>query len=441
LNGGIILVRKLFLFFTVLFTLLSAACSESRPDVTSASSSDYSPVTEQKIILSVTSLTDNPPMTYTWNYDNTNSTLLDAYGNVITPGVQTNMYGAYWITPQTAGVYSVSCTVGDKLSNTDTAYFEINVTGRGITQLMDANPASAVSVDYDVNAVLGGIFAVVVNDKDSSGNPTNNIKMFTSTFFKLDTAWGASYPLTALYPINYSSVLSYYYAFWGGYIGGSTINLITHSSSTADDVIYTTPTTSSDSMRNITMINNNIWISADSGLWKFDTSLTSFSNTLLKSSYNTDASSGISAVATSMGVYYSTTGDMNWQQIPSDPGNKVISVITLANPLNVFALWLDGMTRKLRQYFKNPDGNWTYNNIDPPVEDPTLGSITRISKDWKGRIWCGNKRWNGTIWEYPFTIPGEIDYTIISPEGLAYSKTTSGQLWVWGKTPAPYYPR
>jgi hypothetical protein len=448
LNGGTILVRKLFFLFTVLFTLLSAACSESRPDVTSASQSDYAPVTEQKIVLAVTSLTDNPPMTYTWNYDNTNSTMLDSYGNVIVPGTQTNMYGAYWIAPQTPGIYTVSCTVGDKRSETDTAYFDIHVLERGIIPLMDANPASAASISYDVNAILGGIFAIVSNDKDSLGNLTNNIKMFSSTLFKLDTSWGGGYSLAALYPVNYSSVYTYYYAFWGSYISGSTINLIQHNSSGVD-VPYAQPTTANDSVRNITMINNNIWISADTGLWKFDTSTTGFSNKLAISSYNADAAGSLSAVATSMGIYYSTTGDMNWQPLPSDQGQKTLSVVTLANPLNIFALSLslDGTEKELWQYFKTDGSTWSSSGIPVPAD---ISSVSRISKDTKGRIWVGKNRYNPTSvpgenpWFYPDTqniITNAIDYTIASTEGLVYLKTTSGQLWVWGKTPAPYYPR
>ncbi len=382
-------------------------------------------------------------MTYTWNYDNTNSTLLDGYGNIIVPGTQTSMYGAYWIAPQEPGIYTVSCTVGDKRNGTDTAYFEIQVIKRGIIELMDANPASANSISYDINAVLGGIFAMVSNDKDSLGNPTNNIKMFSSSLFKLDTSWGSGYPLTALYPVNYSSVYTYFYSFWGSYISGSTINLIQHGS-TGVDVPFAQPTTANDYVRNLSLINNNIWISADSGLWKFDTTTNGFSNTLPVSSYNADAAGSLSAVATSMGVYYSTTGDMNWQPLPSDQG-KAISVVTLANPFNIFALLFDGTTKKLMQYFKDLNtGNWTYYDVPLPDDDPTLGSITRISKDWKGRIWCGNKRWDGASWFYPDkqnTITNAIDYTIASSEGLAYFKTTSGQLWVWGKTPAPYYPR
>jgi hypothetical protein len=441
LNGGIILVRKLFFLFTALLILLFTACSDGGPYITSASQSNYSLVTEQKVLLMVTSLTDNPPMTFTWDDDSTDGTFQDSYGNVIAKGTVTNMFGAYWVTPQTPGPYTVTCTVGDKLNKTDTAYFAINVSARGITQLMDANPAKAVAISSDLNSIYGGIFAVVSEDKDINNNPTNNIKMFTTTLFKLDMAWGGIYSLAALYPIYSSSLYQSYYTYWGGYLSDNTINLIKHSSS-ADDSIYSQQTTANDSMNNITLINSNIWVSANSGLWKFDTTTASFSHSLNIESYNADASSGLSAVATSLGVYYCTTSDMNWQPLPSDQG-KAISVVTLANPLNIFALLYDGTTKKFMQYFKDNNGNWTNKEIQPD-DGATLGSITRISKDSKGRIWCGNKRWDGTSWFYPDTqntITNAIDYTIVSGEGMAYLRTTSGQLWVWGKTATPYYPR
>jgi ribosomal protein L2 len=114
----------------------------------------------------------------------------------------------------------------------------------------------------------------------------------------------------------------------------------------------------------------------------------------------------------------------------------------LANPLNIFALLYDGTTKKLMQYFKDNNNNWTNKEIQPD-DGATLGSITRISKDLKGRIWCGNKRWDGASWFYPDTqntITNAIDYTIVGGEGMAYLRTTGGQLWVWGKTPTPYYP-
>ena len=434
-------MRKLFFLFTALFILLSAACSEGGPNVISASQSTYNPVTEQKVTLQVSSLSDNPPMTFTWNDDNPDSTFQDSYGNVITKGVATNMYGAYWTAPQTPGTYTVSCTIGDKLSKTDMAYFLIYVSARRITQLMDANPAKADVISSDLVSYYGGIFAVVSDDKDINNIPNDNVKMFTSNIFKYDTGWGGNYSLAALYPIYYSSLYQSYYNYWGGYLSDNTITLIRHSSS-VDDAIFSQQTSANDSVNNITVINSNIWVSANSGLWKLDPLTAGFSNPLTIQSYNADASIGLSAVATSLGVYYCTTSDMNWQPLPGGQG-KAISVVTMANPLNIFALLYDGTTKKLMQYFKDNNGIWTNKEIQSD-DGATFGSITRISKDLKGRIWCGNKRWDGISWFYPDgikeTIKNPIDYTIASSEGMAYLRTSSGELWVWGKTPTPYYP-
>ena len=434
-------MRKLFFLFTTLFVLLSAACSEGGPNVISASQSTYNPVTEQKVTLQVSSLSDNPPMTFTWNDDNPDSTFQDSYGNVIAKGVATNMYGVYWTAPQTPGTYTVSCTIGDKLSKTDMAYFLIYVSTRGITQLMDANPAKADVISSDLVSYYGGIFAVVSDDKDINNIPNDNVKMFTSNIFKYDTGWGGNYSLAALYPIYYSSLYQSYYNYWGGYLSDNTITLIRHSSS-VDDAIFSQQTSANDSVNNITVINSNIWVSANSGLWKLDPLTAGFSNPLTIQSYNADASIGLSAVATSLGVYYCTTSDMNWQPLPGGQG-KAISVVTMANPLNIFALLYDGTTKKLMQYFKDNNGIWTNKEIQSD-DGATFGSITRISKDLKGRIWCGNKRWDGISWFYPDgikeTIKNPIDYTIASSEGMAYLRTSSGELWVWGKTPTPYYP-
>ena len=437
-------MRKLFFLFASLIILLSAACSADGPDITSATQSDYSPVTEQKIILGVACLTNNPPMTYTWNYDNTNSTLLDSYGNVIAPGTVTNNYGVYWVAPEDPDTYTVSCTVGDELDKTETAYFVINVSSRGITQLMNASPATADSISYDVNTISGGIFALVSNDKNSDGTVSNNVKMFSSTMFKIDMGWGSAYTLAAIYPIYYSALYASYYTIWGGYMDGANLTLIDHSSS-ADDIIYTKATNTNDSVNNITLINGNIWVSADSGLWKFDTTAIIFTNTLAYESYNADNSSSLSAVATSMGVFYCTTSDMNWQHLPCDPGTKALSVVAQASPQNIFALSDNGT---LMQYFKSSASTWTSTGVSIPEDSK---SVSRISKDAKGRIWVGKYRYNPSPatgedpWFDPDTqgvFPAGLvfDYTIVSAEGLVYFRTTDGQLWVWGKTPTPYYP-
>jgi hypothetical protein len=443
LIGGTTLVRKLFFLFTSLFILLSAACTDGGPYITSASQSAYLLVTGQKVLLMVSSLTDNPPMTFIWNDDNTESTFQDSYGNIVAKGTVTNMYGIYWTTPETPGIYNVSCIVGDKFNTTDRADFIIYVSARSISMLMDANPAKAIVISTDLNSIYSGLFAVVSGDKDIYNVPTDNIKLFTSSIFKYDTGWGASYSLTAFYPIYYSSLYQSYYTYWGGYLSDNTINLIRHTTS-VDDSIYSKQTSvANESVNSITMINGNIWVSANSGLWKLDSLSPVFSDPVLSiQSYNVDGTSALSAVATTLGVYYSTTSAMNWQPLPGGQG-KPISVVTISSPLNIFALLYNGTTKKLMQYFKDDNGNWTNMEIKP---DPgaTLGSITRISKDFKGRIWCGNKRWDGTSWFYPDRdniLPDAIDYTIISGEGMAYFRTTSGQLWGWGRTPTPYYPR
>lgn len=440
-------MRKLSFLFAVLLILLSAACSADGPDITSATQSDYSPVTEQKIILGVACLTNNPPMTYTWNYDSSNSTVLDSYGNVVPPGTATNYYGVYWIAPQDPGTYTVTCTVGDELDKTETAYFVINVSSRGITQLMNASPATAESISFDVTTMSGGIFAVVSNDKNIDKTASNNVKMFSSALFKIDMGWGAAYPLEVIYPIYYSVLYATSYIIWGGYMDGANFTLIDHSSS-ADDITYTNTTSSNDCVNSITLINSNIWISADSGLWKFDTVTTGFTKSLAVESYNADNSSSLSAVATSLGVYYCTTGAMNWEHLPSDPGTKALSVVAQVSPQNVFALHDDGT---LMQYFKNSGSTWTSSGITPP-DGIDISSVTRISKDAKGRIWAGKYRYDpalAAIGDYPWFDPDTqgvfpaglvFDYTIVSAEGLVYFRTTDGQLWVWGKTPDPFYP-
>lgn len=427
-----------------MFALVSAACSDSGPDITSVVQSDSSPVTGQKIFFKVIALTDNPPMNYTWNYDISNSTLLDSDGNVIAPGTMTSNYGAYCITPEEPGTYIVTCAVGDKLDKTDTATFILNVSDRQTVQLMNGSPAKAVNISYDTSSLTtGGIFAAVSGDKDSSGNATNNIKMFTSSLFKVDMSWGGDYSLTAIYPTYYVSTYSAYYVYWSGCMSGSTLEVIYYGSTSSDVSVYTQETSSDDYVKHIILINDDIWVSADSALWYFDTSTSSFSQAVESPSYNADYSGSLSAAATDLGVYYCTTTDMDWEPIPGNQG-RAISVAALSSPQSIYALLQDdeASEKRLVQYFKDSGGNWTNETI--PLDDGvTIGATSRISKDWTGRIWCGNMRWDGTSWFYPGTqgvITSDIDYAIVSPEGLVYFRTTDDQLWVWGKTPTPYYP-
>jgi len=101
------------------------------------------------------------------------------------------------------------------------------------------------------------------------------------------------------------------------------------------------------------------------------------------------------------------------------------------------------------QYSK-PDGiTWSSSDITPTGID--ISSVSKITKDPKGRIWVGKYRYNPSPaagedqWFNPDTqgvFPAGLvfDYTIVSAEGLVYFRTADGQLWVWGKTPDPFYP-
>lgn len=441
-------IFRLLAAFAIL--AVTAACTDSGPETWTSSISDANPVIGQKIRFQVYTVTDNPPMRFAWS-DNapsgtTSTFFYDPYGNTLSKGVETPFYIAYWSAPEIPGTYTVTCTVSDKFSKTDAVNFEVNVAAANFVSLI--NPGyTAYAIGRDKMAISGGIYAEI--------NTTQGIPLPASvTFFSANSrnasiAWSVDYIFKSLFVYYAQSDFYPIATLWGGYAynsstTSSSLNVSRYGGAT-EQATFSNTSTFGDTVNDVQVIGDNIWVSADSGFYNVSPANTWTMQTGVAQPSGSDFSTGLAAVATSNGVYYSTTGAAPWTRLACPGGDlpgswcRALSVVTITNPLSIYALTSIDNTTRLAMY-KNTQGTWASTIItDDPPEG--YGSTAKISRDSQNRIWCGKNRWNGSSWDIITgikTISDDVQYSIVSPEGLVYFLTyaTTSNLWVMGKTPS-----
>lgn len=391
-------------------------CSPSHPSIIDASISDNSPVTGQKVLLQVLSMSDNYPLSYRWYVEN------EETDGVLTTGESTDHF-AYWTTPDVAGTYRVSCTVTDDEDKNQTHVFDVVVTARTIEPLYgpessDHAAETVLSMEKQGDSLIGGIWI-------STNTGEGEIRYVTSTSDQ-STSWQGAFGTIRIRIDNLSLV----YTLWGTPVVGNTVSAL----SSSGNGILTFGTDNTLVINDLAVDYNSIpWIATDSGMYKYVLSGDTWTtiqpiktNAFYLSQHNLYA-------ATADGVYvlefpyYSAAEPL----ASAHPGESfaVLEVIgddktTLEEePADTTTVW-HVTDNKL---YSNKNG--TEVEIPSPPGDEVPHTL---DVDTNGYIWCGQYRWDGSIW---WTPPGmesrEIRKVAASTEGRIYFLTSSGTLLRW----------
>jgi len=383
-------LKRLFYVF-VLCCLIG--CSSSKPDITSTSISDDKPVIGQRIYLQVYGITDNPPMQFVWSADEG-----ELQGDDET-------YWTYWITPEETGTYTITCTISDDGSEDETAVFTLSAVDR-TTQTILAGPDSdeeVICMARNRTAKLGGIWAVVRDQ---------GLEYFSASS-ETESEWDGNFNALAV-----ETESSYYTALT--VIWGAQDNQITKISTDGESIITCETCSAEDSINVLELDGSILWVGADSGLHKYDTSSAVWDEGIPVSFpdkvYDIFNAEDLTYVATSTGLY---TIDDEYSIASLDSG--LATAVMVEDSVTVWNI-IDGAVTQ-----------------DGVILDEQPPSITdSLDIDLLDRIWCGKYYWDGSAWQDPTGIDEVEDPIIesmVSPEGLLYLRSDSGKLFVWGKTP------
>jgi hypothetical protein len=372
----------------VLFLILG--CSSSNPILPDTSISNGSPVSGQRIFVQVNSVTDNPPMTYQWT--------TTAPGDALDVSDSTP-YSAYWIAPETAGSYTLTCTVTDKDKKHITHNFNILVRPRALESNLVGTGFEIMTITKETEYKTGGIWASVRDNK---------IRFITSTTNE-ESVWGKNF-FTML---NRTDPTTLEFKIWGVEAIGNNIIELTASS---EKTLACGTCLNFDTIKTLAIdvnVLSTLWVGTDSGLNYYDSTSSQSWKNYFYGQVN-DLSEGPDYVyaATSTGVY-----KLNFGKKEPIYGGDTCAVLA-AGTSDAPEVWsvVQGILQKDGKQF----------STQPP------GVICSLDKDITGNIWCGKYWWDGSLWQ---AVPGLESVTIVkvvaSMEGLTYLLSNSGVLYRW----------
>ena len=386
------------LIFLCIAAWFFCSCSSSDPSIMDATSSDNTPVTGQKILLQVRTLSDHYPMTYAWDADNGT---LDAW----TP--EDNY--VYWTAPEnpasTPVICHVTCTVTDDDGNTTTHTFTLTVAERLPETLYseETNGITVVSMEKEATSSLGGVWISLDNEEVHYINSTADS---TST-------WTGTFGAMA---IAYSS-LSYSYALWGAPPTG---NVVSEQSDSGTSSV-TFPSIAEDGVIHSLLVSIAdpgffLLAGSDSGLHYYYTSTEGseiwhdYTETGATHDLCMNADGTVAYAAADQGVF-SLTG-LNFTALTEIYDGAACAVhVDLADGSDV--VW------------RVTGGIVCQNDLPLPSQPPVV--VCSLDTDTKGRVWCGKYYWDGSAWHSPSALdPYDVDKVAASAEGLMYFLTGSG---------------
>ena len=230
-------MKKLLLICIVSLCLIG--CSSSGPEITSVSSSDETPFAGQTLLLSVYSLTDNPPMTYTWECS---AGTFDEW--------EDSDYLVFWTAPEEPGDQSVTCTVKDEADDREIFNFTFDVQQRSIDDTLVDEPV--LSILRQKTSRIGGVWV---------STEGGDIRYITSGTNELTTWEGAFATMHVGLNSDGSS-----YTLWGAYPTGTDITMQTQSS---EETLSCETCGVSDTINDLTidvLDSDLFWVGSDSGI-------------------------------------------------------------------------------------------------------------------------------------------------------------------------------
>ncbi len=382
------ILNKMRLAWIVLFLILG--CSSSKPILPDTSISDESPVSGQRIFAQVNSVTDNPPMTYQWT--------TTAPGDALDVP-ETTPYSAYWIAPETAGPYTLSCTVTDKDKKDITHNFNILVRPRALERNLVGIGFDVLTIAKETEYKTGGIWASVRDNK---------IRFITSKTNE-ESVWGKNFftMLTRTDPTTLE------FKIWGVESIGNSIIELTASS---EDTLTCGTCLNFDTIKTLAIdvnVLSTLWVGSDSGLNYYDSTSSQPWKNYFSGQVN-DLSEGPDYVyaGTNTGVYKLDYG----KREPIYVGDTcAVLAVSNGSATEIWSVVLGTIQKDGKQFGSQP----------PEV-------ICSLDKDITGNIWCGKYWWDGSMWH---VVPGLQSVTIVkaiaSMEGMTYLLSDSGVLYRW----------
>lgn len=363
-----------------------------------ATSSDNTPVTGQKILLQVRTLSDYYPMAYAWEADNGT---LDAW----TP--EDNY--VYWTAPEdpasTPLTCRITCTVTDDDGNTSTHTFTLTVTERIPETLYSTqtNGITVVSMEKEATSSLGGVWVSLDNEEVHYINSTADT---TST-------WTGTFGAMA---IAYSS-LSYSYALWGAPPTG---NVVSEQSDSGTSSVTFPSVAAGDSIQSLLVS------VADPGFF-----LLAGSGSGLHYYYTSTEGSDIRHDYTETGATHDlcTNADGTAAYAAADQGVFSLTGLNLTTLTELYdgaacAVYVD-LAGGGDVVWRVTEGQVFRDGSPLPSQPPVVACS--LDKDTKGRVWCGKYYWDGSAWHTPSALdPYAVDKVAASAEGLMYFLTNSG---------------
>lgn len=386
-------------------------CSSSHPSITTANVSDSSPVTGQMVLFQVVSLSDNPPMTYTWQADSgVLAPALDGEGNPIG-------FYEYWTAPDEPGETTVTCTVTDEDDKTQTHVFTIQVKSRVLEPLHEGDPV--LSMEKQSDTQIAGVWVSTQGEE---------VRYITSASDQVAT-WSGAFGTMHIGYDDYNLTLT----LWGAPPEGNEISVQSDTTST-----LVCPDFGPDNKINdliIDVIDSALLFlgveGTEPGVYYYSSSSVAWGKMKSDTAYQFFPGRDYTYAATSAGIY--ELGKSGGDLLYSGDSTAVLEVVgddkTTADTVE------DDSTETVWHVTRDTEDSWKVwrnGSILSTQPDEVAGTL---DVDLQGMIWCGKYRWDGSAWWTPPDPENYLDETVkktvASTEGRIYFLTESGALLLW----------
>ncbi len=394
--------RPAFFYHMLLVTLLALMCScsgssSSSIAITSADKSSDSAVTGQRLYFRVSTVVDNPIAKYLWTASG---------GTIEDKDNSNNKNYIFWISPQEPGTYTVTCTIRDDEGNVKAVPFTVDVSSRSTKLLLSQD---ALGMAKQAGVKIGGIW---VSTKADS--------RYYSFAGNTNLDWGGGYDLIAVQKNTYDqSAYTYITLIWAAKTGDNSLTYYKNGmseSTTLDECSKITRLVIMDTDKDVFLL-----IGADNGLFVYyptiDTIDTSVNSDVDSHVYDIKVYDSGALVATEKGLYKVTYNDSWTSELLYNDNDPTYAVLKDT----------DGNIWRVIE----SNGAKVITCKDTALAEQPPEVIDSLDQDLLGHVWCGKYYWDGDSWHDPTGITDEVKQSMISPEGLAYIITTSGELFSW----------
>jgi len=392
--------RPVFFYHMLLVVLLALMCScsgssSSSIAITGADKSSDSAVTGQRLYFQVSTVVDYPVAKYIWRASG---------GTIEDKDNSNNKNYIFWISPEEPGTYTVTCTIIDDEGNVKAAPFSVDVSSRS-TKLLLSQDALGMAKEDGVK--IGGVW---VSTKDDT--------VYYCFAGNTNLSWGYGYDLIAVQNTYDQSTYTYITLIWAAKTGEN--SLIYYNNGMSESTTFN----ECSKMTRLVMdtYDDVLLIGADNGLFVYYPPPTDLliTTSVVSHVYDIKVYDSGALVATEYGLYKVYISNDSWtSELLYDETTYAVLKDTDGN------IW--------RVIESNGAKVITCGDTALAEQPQPPEVIDSLDQDLLGHVWCGKYYWdrNSHSWHDPTGITDEVKQSMISPEGLAYIITTSGELFSW----------